>query len=78
MGYAETVRGLTCLACDRARVDKATGIAYPDPLTTNLAKWTFARDYYGAVERVIDIGGGLLATGQWPRLELSRAEAISR
>jgi aromatic ring hydroxylase len=63
IAYAETVRGLTHLACDRARVDEATGIAYPDPLTTNLAKWTFARDYYGAVERVVDIAGGLLVTG---------------
>ena len=63
IGYAETVRGLTHLAAERARVDERTGIAYPDPLTTNLAKWTFARDYYGAVERVIDVAGGLLATG---------------
>ena len=63
IGYAETVRGLTHLAADRARIDEATGIAYPDPLTTNLAKWTFARDYHEAVEHVIDIAGGLLVTG---------------
>lgn len=63
IGYAETVRGLTHLAADRARVDEATGIAFPDPLTTNIAKWTFARDYHAAVERVIDIAGGLLVTG---------------
>ncbi len=63
IAYAETVRGLTHLAADRARIDEATGIAYPDPLTTNLAKWTFARDYYGAAERVIDLAGGLLVTG---------------
>jgi aromatic ring hydroxylase len=63
IGYAETVRGLTHLAAERARVDEATGLAYPDPLTTNLAKWTFARDYHGAVERVIDLAGGLLVTG---------------
>jgi aromatic ring hydroxylase len=63
IGYAETVRGLTHLAADRARVDEATGIAYPDPLTTNLAKWQFARGYVEAVERVIDIAGGLLVTG---------------
>lgn len=63
VGYAETVRGLTHLAAERCRVDEATGIAYPDPLTTNLAKWTFARDYHAAVEKVIDIAGGLLVTG---------------
>ena len=32
-------------------------------MTTNLAKWTFARDYHDAVEHVIDIAGGLLVTG---------------
>jgi len=63
VGYAETVRGLTHLAAARARIDEATGIAYPDPLTTNLAKWTFAREYSRALEHVIDIAGGLLATG---------------
>ena len=63
VGYAETVRGLTHLAADRFRVDEPTGIAFPDPMTTNIAKWTFARDYGAAVERVIDIAGGLLATG---------------
>jgi aromatic ring hydroxylase len=63
IGYAETVRGLTHLAALRARVDEATGIAYPDPLTTNLAKWTFAREYARALEHVIDIAGGLLVTG---------------
>jgi len=63
VGYAETVRGLTHLAAERCRVDEATGIAYPDPLTTNIAKWTFARDYHQAVEQLIDIAGGLLVTG---------------
>ena len=63
VGYAETVRGLIHLAADRCRIDEATGIAYPDPMTTNIAKWTFARDYHAAVEKVIDIAGGLLVTG---------------
>lgn len=63
IGYAETVRGLTHLAADRFRIDEPTGIAYPDPLTTNLAKWQFARGYLEAVEQVIDIAGGLLVTG---------------
>ena len=63
IGYAETVRGLTHLAAERCHVDEPTGIAYPDPMTTNLAKWTFARGYHAAVEQVIDIAGGLLVTG---------------
>jgi 4-hydroxybutyryl-CoA dehydratase / vinylacetyl-CoA-Delta-isomerase len=63
IGYAETVRALTHLAAERCRVDAATGIAYPDPLTTNLAKWTFARDYKQAIDHVIDVAGGLLVTG---------------
>ena len=32
-------------------------------MTTNIAKWTFARDYHQAVAHVIDIAGGLLVTG---------------
>jgi aromatic ring hydroxylase len=63
VAYAETVRGLAHLAAERARIDPATGIAYPDPLTVNIAKWTFARDYSEAVKHVIDIAGGLLVTG---------------
>jgi aromatic ring hydroxylase len=60
--YAETVRALTHAAADRARVDDR-GIAYPDPLTTNLAKYTFATRYHEALELVQDCAGGLLVTG---------------
>jgi aromatic ring hydroxylase len=63
IAYAESVRALVHAACDRAGTDPATGLAFPDPLLTNIAKWTFARDYYPAVERVIDLAGGLLVTG---------------
>jgi 4-hydroxybutyryl-CoA dehydratase / vinylacetyl-CoA-Delta-isomerase len=60
-GYAETVRGLTELAALRCEVED--GIAYPHVFTTNMAKWTFARDYHQAIEIVQDLAGGLLATG---------------
>lgn len=60
-GYAETVRGLIELAAQRCGVEH--GIAYPDVFTTNLAKWTFARDFHRALETVQDLAGGLLATG---------------
>jgi len=61
--YAETVRALTQMAAIRARVDERTGIAYPDPMTTNLAKYTFATRYHEALEYVQDLSGGLLVTG---------------
>jgi 4-hydroxybutyryl-CoA dehydratase/vinylacetyl-CoA-Delta-isomerase len=60
--YAETVRALTHSAASRARIDDR-GIAYPDPLTTNLAKYTFATRYHEALELVQDCAGGLLVTG---------------
>jgi 4-hydroxybutyryl-CoA dehydratase/vinylacetyl-CoA-Delta-isomerase len=60
-GYAETVRGLIELAATRCRVEKE--VAYPDVFTTNLAKWTFAREFHRALETVQDLAGGLLVTG---------------
>ena len=61
--YAETVRALTEMAANRARIDERTGIAYPDPMTTNMAKYTFATRYHEALELVQDCAGGLLVTG---------------
>jgi 4-hydroxybutyryl-CoA dehydratase/vinylacetyl-CoA-Delta-isomerase len=60
--YAETVRALTEMAGIRAQVGEH-GIAYPDPLTTNMAKYTFATGYHAALEIVQDCAGGLLVTG---------------
>lgn len=60
--YAETVRALTEMAAIRAEVGQH-GIASPDPLTTNLAKYTFATRYHAALELVQDCAGGLLVTG---------------
>ncbi len=60
--YAESVRGFTELAAIRARYDD-DGIAFPDPLTTNIAKYTFATRYHEALELVQDCAGGLLVTG---------------
>jgi 4-hydroxybutyryl-CoA dehydratase / vinylacetyl-CoA-Delta-isomerase len=60
-GYAETVRGLVELAATRS--DVKDGLACPHVFTTNLAKWTFARDFHRAVEIVQDLAGGLLVTG---------------
>jgi 4-hydroxybutyryl-CoA dehydratase/vinylacetyl-CoA-Delta-isomerase len=60
-GYAETVRALIEMAALRARQE--AGAAYPDVFTTNMAKWTFARDFHDALEVVQDLAGGLLVTG---------------
>jgi 4-hydroxybutyryl-CoA dehydratase/vinylacetyl-CoA-Delta-isomerase len=60
-GYAETVRGLVELAALRCEMEG--NIAYPHVFTTNLAKWTFARDFHRAIEIVQDLAGGLLVTG---------------
>lgn len=60
-GYAETLRGLTVLAAERCAYE--SGIAYPDVFTTNLAKWSFARDFHSAIEIVQDLAGGILVTG---------------
>lgn len=60
-GYAETVRGLVELAVLRCQVED--GMASPDVFSTNLAKWTFAREFHRALEIVQDLAGGLLVTG---------------
>jgi aromatic ring hydroxylase len=60
-GYAETVRGLAELAALRCGTEE--GVAYPHVFTTNMAKWTFARDFHRAIETVQDLAGGLLVTG---------------
>ena len=61
IAYAETVRALTEMAALRGRIAQR-GIAVPDPLTTNLAKLTFATGYHRALELVQDCAGGLLVT----------------
>jgi aromatic ring hydroxylase len=71
--YAETVRALTEMAASRYRVGELD-IAYPDPMTTNIAKFTFATHYHEALERVTDVAGGLLVTSpsgeDWENPEL--------
>jgi 4-hydroxybutyryl-CoA dehydratase/vinylacetyl-CoA-Delta-isomerase len=75
VSYAETLRGLTHHAALRARVGEL-GIAVPDALTVNMAKYHFAHHYHEAVAMVQDIAGGLLVTG--PGVEDVESEAIGR
>jgi 4-hydroxybutyryl-CoA dehydratase / vinylacetyl-CoA-Delta-isomerase len=56
------VRGFAELAAVRAVEDDA-GVLRPDPLSTNLAKYHFAHGFHQAARTVIDLAGGLVATG---------------
>lgn len=62
IAYAETVRGLAELAAIRSRPGEH-GIQLPDPLTTNMAKYHFAHGFTEAVSILMDLAGGILATG---------------
>ena len=59
--YAEAARR-THHAASRAR-PRELGIAVPDPLYVNMAKYQFAHGYHEAVRDVQDIAGGALVTG---------------
>ncbi len=58
--YLETVRGLTKAAAMACRMRE--GVAVPDVLYTNAAKYHFASHYHDMVRAVQDIAGGLVVT----------------
>jgi 4-hydroxybutyryl-CoA dehydratase / vinylacetyl-CoA-Delta-isomerase len=58
--YLETVRSLTKAAAFGHRLRQ--GIAVPDVVSTNAAKYHFAAHYHDAVKMVQDIAGGLIVT----------------
>ena len=62
VGYAETLRALLRLAALDAKTG-ALGIAIPKPLVVNMAKLHFATNYHQMLAYVVDITGGLIATG---------------
>ncbi len=62
VGYAETLRALLRLAALDAKTG-ALGIAIPKPLLVNMAKLHFATNYHQMLAYVVDITGGLIATG---------------
>jgi aromatic ring hydroxylase len=62
ISYAETLRGLTHHAATVSR-QREEGIAVPDPLYVNMAKYHFAHGYHEAIRDVQDIAGGALVTG---------------
>jgi len=59
--YLETVRGLAIASAARPLMRR--GIAVPDVVLTNAAKYYFARGYHDAVRDVQDLAGGLIVTG---------------
>ncbi|MGH9902202.1 MAG: 4-hydroxyphenylacetate 3-hydroxylase C-terminal domain-containing protein, partial [Pyrinomonadaceae bacterium] len=61
VSYAETLRALVKMAAVECKVADL-GIAVPNTLTVNMAKWHFAKNYHQAVAHVQDIAGGLLVT----------------
>ena len=62
ISYAETLRGLTHYAAIAGTVREA-GVAVPNTLYVNMAKFHFAHGYHEAVRDVQDIAGGAIVTG---------------
>jgi len=62
ISYAETLRGLTRYAAISGQIREA-GVAVPDTLYVNMAKYHFAHGYHEAVRDVQDIAGGAIVTG---------------
>ncbi len=59
--YHTTVRGLIEHAARSCTLED--GVAVPNTLLTNVAKYHFAHNYHQAVQIVQDLAGGLLVTG---------------
>ena len=62
IAYTEIVRGLSRAAAYDCRITDH-GLAVPNIVLTNLAKYYFANNYHQAVSWVQDIAGGLVVTG---------------
>lgn len=58
--YLETLKALSKTACYDF-VDRA-GIAVPNPIATNMAKYHFAHNYHDVVRNIQDLAGGILVT----------------
>jgi aromatic ring hydroxylase len=69
--YHTTVRGLIEHAAATCTIED--GIAVPNTLITNVAKYHFAHNYHQAVQIVQDLAGGLLVTA--PSVEDFSSEA---
>ncbi len=58
--YLETLRSMSRAAC----LDFVTygGIAVPNPISTNIAKYYFANEYHNVIKIIEDLAGGVLVT----------------
>jgi len=60
--YAEGTEALGKAACEYCETDPDSGLVYPNPIYSNIAKFFFADNYHQAVKHVQDISGGSVAT----------------
>ena len=60
MIYLETLKSLSKTACYDFVM--RGGIAVPNPVTTNMAKYHFAHNYHDVIKIVQDLAGGLVVT----------------
>ena len=58
--YLETLKSLSKTACYDFVM--RGGIAVPNPVTTNMAKYHFAHNYHDVIKNVQDLAGGLVVT----------------
>ncbi len=60
--YAETIRTFAKAAAIECIITE-NGIAYPNPILSNMGKHFFATHYHDAIKAVQEIAGGLVVTG---------------
>jgi len=72
--YAEAVEVLGRSACEHSVSDPDSGLAFPNPMNANIAKYFFAEQWSQAIKYVQDIAGGIVATApssaDWDNPEL--------
>ncbi len=57
----ETVNVLGEAACEKCIIEPDSGLAYPNPIYSNAAKYTYADNFHQMCKIVQDIGGGIVA-----------------
>lgn len=60
--YAEGTEALGRAACQDCVVDRDSGLVYPNPMYSNVAKFFFADNFHQAMKHLQDIAGGIVAT----------------
>lgn len=60
--YAETSEALSRAAAFDCVTDPASGFVFPNPLLSNVAKYTYANYWHEAIKALQDIAGGFVAT----------------